>query len=186
MNTISIAALALVSVACSVGCGSTTPSTPPATAKATASTPPPAEAQRLASRLVGQWKGHGTMTMDGKPMPVDFDISCTTSASAWAVTCQARGLDPAGKLHEETHLWGYNAETSKLHFFCVTSDGEVHDHVGGFTDKGIAVEYTGTLEGKPMVEAISFEPTDGSTVHFHNDMTVGGAPFLGLDLTFKR
>lgn len=189
MNTTSLAPLALALLStlpalASIGCGSATPL--PASAKTSASPPPPAEAQRLSAMLVGSWKGRGTLTMEGKPVPLDLELTCATSASAWAVTCQARGVDPAGKLHEETHLWGYNAETQKVHFFCVTSDGDVHDHVGSFTAKGIAVQYTGTMDGKPMVEALSFEPTDNATVRFRNDMTVGGAPFLGLDMTFKR
>jgi hypothetical protein len=42
------------------------------------------------------------------------------------------------------------------------------------------------MQGRPYVESISFESTAADTAHFHNDTTVEGAPFLGLDMTFKR
>jgi hypothetical protein len=186
MNNSLCLGLSLVGIL-ALGCGSATPK-PSANAAAPAAAAPaaPAEAQRLAAMLAGHWKGSGTLTMDGKPVPLEFDLKCEAASSSWAVTCQARCVGPDGHLHEETHLWGYNAETAKVHFFAVTTDGDVHDHVGTFTEKGLAVQYTGTMQGKPFTESLWFETTAPGAVHFRNETTVGGAPFLGLDMTFKR
>lgn len=184
MNT-TVFALGLASVV-ALGCSSGASAPAPKAASNSAAAPAaPPQAQRISAMLVGTWKGKGTMTMEGKTTPLDLELSCTSTSASWAVTCHARGI-AAGHLHEETHLWGYNAETSQVHLFCVTNDGEVHDHAGALTDNGVTVQYTGTMEGKPMVETLTLEASAGNTIHLRNDTKVSGASVFGLDLTFTR
>jgi hypothetical protein len=168
------------------GCSGAPAGAAPAAAPGGRTPAAPAEARRLSGLLLGQWKGSGTITMEGKTSPIELELSCTEASAGWGVSCRAAGVDPAGVRHEETHLWGYSADGAKVHFFAVTTDGDTHDHAGTFTEHGVELQYRGSMGGSPFVESIRLDSAGASSIRFHNDTKVGDASVLAMDVTLRK
>jgi hypothetical protein len=141
------------------------------------------------ARLVGTWKGQGTMAMGKDKVKVDFATTCKATSAKFGVLCNTKfgGIPGLGSL-EETDLFGYEPNSNLLHWYAVTNAGETHDHVakveGG--DK-ISYVYTGTQEGKPFKESIDLElGKDGKTMSFHVEASVAGTVVNTIDAKTQK
>jgi hypothetical protein len=129
--------------------------------------PAPTEAKDV-GRLVGTWKGTGSMTMGNDKVDVKITWTCRTISGRWGVGCDGviTGI-PGMDRYEETDLFGYDAGGGKLHWFSVTNAGETHDHVGGrWTGPAAQFVYTGVQEGKPFKEVIDVTFKDKNAAAF--------------------
>ena len=116
----------------------------------------PAETRQVA-RLVGAWKGTGSMTMGAdKVEGIKIQWTCRPIAEKWGVGCDGvmTGI-PGVARYEETDLFGYDPGGRKLHWFAITNAGETHDHVGSdWAGQRAKFVYDGMQEGKPFKEVI--------------------------------
>jgi len=117
--------------------------------------PPPPEVQQLFV-FAGAWRGKLELVQPGQPaQTLDFQFDCKAVEAAWAVTCSAveKGADGTTT---EADVLGYDPNAKLVHFFTVDNAGETHDHKGRWTSADtLALEHTGTLEGKPFSEKLT-------------------------------
>ncbi|MES1207504.1 MAG: DUF1579 family protein [Pseudomonadota bacterium] len=139
---------------------------------------PAAETKDLA-RLVGAWKGTGSMTMGSdKTDGIKITWNCRAIAGRSGVACDAVMIGiPGVDRYEETDLFGYDSGAGKLHWFAVTNAGETHDHVGGtWNGQSAQFVYNGVQEGKPLKEILdlSFKGANAGSVEVHAQTFVDG------------
>src|SRR5262245_11448992 len=107
--------------------------------------PPPAEINRTVGAVVGRWSGRMTATMpDGASETFAWSMSCQAAALGAGASCTMEGRPSIGDLAQAC-LVAYDPESKAVHYMCVTSMGEVHDHKGRWTD----------------AKTIQFEPLSG-------------------------
>jgi hypothetical protein len=159
-------------------------------ARAGGDPPAPTETKDLA-RLVGTWKGTGSMTMGSDKVDgIKINWSCRPISVRWGVACDGvmTGIPGMGRL-EETDLFGYDPGGGKLHWFAVTNVGETHDHVGGrWTGQSAQFVYTGTQDGKPLKEVIdvSFKDKAAATFELRAETFVDGKTTSVLQGTARK
>ena len=120
-----------------------------------ANPPTPPEVKQLFV-FAGAWRGKLETVQPGQPaQTLDFSFDCKTVEAAWAVTCTGVEKGPDGTTTEADVL-GYDPNDKLVHFFTVDNAGETHDHKGRWTSADtLALEHTGTLEGKPFSEKLT-------------------------------
>jgi hypothetical protein len=138
----------------------------------------PAETKQF-DRLVGAWKGTGSMTMGtDKVEGIKIQWTCHAISGKWGVGCDGvmTGI-PGVARYQETDLFGYDPGAGKLHWFAITNAGETHDHVGSDW-KGQATKfvYDGVQEGKPFKEVIDvgFKDPAAKSFDLHAETFVDG------------
>ena len=120
--------------------------------------PQPPEVKRTVDAVVGRWSGSMMATVPGAaPQAFDWSIDCKAAALQAGAICTMKGHASIGDLAQAC-LVAYDPEGKAVHYMCVTSMGEVHDHKGQWKD-GTTVVFeplVGALQGKPMTETITW------------------------------
>jgi hypothetical protein len=149
--------------------------------------PLPKQIERLES-LVGSWKGPGSMVMGKDKAKLAITAECKRTSAKFGVLCAFHATGMPGMTYEETDLFGYEPNSDTYHWYAVTNAGETHDHVAKPpSGDRFEFQYTGTQEGKPMIEAISFEfSKDGKTLTMKSETTVGGASIATMDAKVRK
>jgi hypothetical protein len=88
-------------------------------------------------------------------------MTCETVAVGAGAACSMMGRASIGRI-EESCLVAYDPEGEAVHFMCVTSMREVHDHKGQWVnDQEIQFEpYRTSMAGQPITEDVSFTFSD--------------------------
>src|ERR1043165_7490954 len=110
-------------------------------------------------RLVGTWKGTGTMAMGKDKVKVDASYECRLTSGEFGVACSLRmtGI-PGVATYEESDVCGYEPNSSTYHWYAVTNAGETHDHAAKPPTGGsIHWSYTGLQDGKPFKEVVDMD-----------------------------
>ena len=104
-----------------------------AAAPAVAAAPP--EVEKTTTAFLGKWTAEATLTVgDAAPEKFPVALDCRSIAKGAGTSCDMSGTSSLGPW-EATCLVGFDPVGSTgVHFMCVTTDGEVHDHRGRWTD----------------------------------------------------
>lgn len=91
--------------------------------------------KRTTDAFVGPWNAEATITLPGeKPETFPMSLDCRVIANGNGTACTMNGTWSGGAM-SATCLMAFDPVGSTgVHFMCVTSDGEVHDHRGRWTD----------------------------------------------------
>ena len=120
---------------------------------------PPPEIKQTVQAVSGQWVGSMTAAFPGsKPEEFPWGMSCKAVALGSGAACTMKGVPSIGPI-EETCLLAYDAEGKAVHFMCVTSMREVHDHKGRWTS-GHSIQfepYKTTMAGHSVTEDVTFD-----------------------------
>ena len=123
-----------------------------------APSPPPPEVNRTVQAVVGRWSGRMTAKMPGGAAETfPWSMQCAAAALGAGASCTMEGDASIGHLAQAC-LVAYDPVGKAVHYMCVTSMGEVHDHKGRWKDAS-TIEFeplVGGLEGKSMTEAITW------------------------------
>lgn len=147
----------------------------------------PAPVKHL-SRLVGHWKGTGTMTEGGKVHAVTIDMQCEPEGGGWGVSCKStmKGM-PGVDTFRETDLLGFDPGTRVTHWFAVSNAGVAEDFSGSWTtDNTLQVAYHGKMQGKAFEERITVSLDGSHRVTFHTETSLGGKTVSVFKGTFSR
>lgn len=141
----------LLTLVSTVTGGSQTPPTPSQPA-------PPPQVKQTVDAVAGHWVGSMTAVLPG-PASDQFpwEMTCKTVARGSGAACAMTGTASIGPI-EEACLVAYDPEGKAVHFMCVTSMREVHDHKGRWTnDREIQFEpYKTSMAGQPVTEDVTF------------------------------
>lgn len=135
-------------------------------------------------RLVGDWKGGGSMTLPDGSAKVHATWSCKRTSAKYGVLCSFRvtGI-PGVPVYEETDLLGYEPHTDTYHWYAVTNAGETHDHVAAHKPSEFVFE--GTQAGKPLKEIIQLSFA-ADKVNGRAETFIGGASASVLTLELRK
>jgi hypothetical protein len=97
-------------------------------------TSPPPEIAKTVEAINGTWLGKMTAKVAAVPPEVfDWTMNCRVVAGGAGAACTNTGKASIGSM-AETCLLAYDPEGKAVHYMCVTSMGEVHDHKGKWID----------------------------------------------------
>jgi len=121
----------------------------------------------------GHWVGQMIAALPGlRPEPFPWEMVCNPAALGAGASCSMKGAASIGGI-EEACLLAYDPDGKAIHFMCVTSMGEVHDHKGQWlSDRKIQFEpYPTSWEGKPATEDVTFNFPDASHIKTRSVIT---------------
>lgn len=92
------------------------------------------EVIKTVNAINGRWSGSMIATVPGYPAETfDWKMDCKVVARGAGALCTNTGKASIGEMAESC-LLAYDPEGKAVHYMCVTSMGEVHDHKGKWID----------------------------------------------------
>jgi hypothetical protein len=136
-------------------------------------------------RLVGSWKGTGTLKAGpdaaapqaANAAKLEASWTCQRTSARFGVLCtfHVTGI-PGVPSYDETDLLGYDASNATYHWYSVTNAGETHDHVApAAADGNLRFVFRGSQEGKPLEEVITLAFRAGGRVEGKAETFTNGA-----------
>jgi hypothetical protein len=128
--------------------------------------PQPPEVSQTVEALNGTWLGRMTARVPGFPAETfDWTMNCQFVAQGAGLLCSNKGTASIGSMSESC-LLAFDPEGKAVHYMCVTSMGEVHDHKGKWIDaKTIKFEpLRAGMMGKPITETLEWRFPDQRTI----------------------
>ena len=135
--------------------------------------PSPPQVKRTVDAVSGRWAGQMTATLPGsKPESFPWEMTCNPAALGAGAGCSMKGIASIGAI-EEACLFAYDPDGKAVHFMCVTSMGEVHDHKGQWiSDREMLFEpYPTPWDGKPATEDVDIRFPDSRHIQTSSVIT---------------
>ncbi|MEK6334591.1 MAG: hypothetical protein AABM67_06550 [Acidobacteriota bacterium] len=157
--------------------------------KDTGSRPPVApEVNHTVDSINGTWLGKMTANVPGfPPETFDWTMNCTIVARGAGVSCTNTGKASIGSMAESC-LLAYDQEGKAVHYMCVTSMGEVHDHKGKWKDAR-TIEFEplrAGLMGQPIVETLRWHFPDVNTIAKTSDIKLANGSVMHFEFRGNR
>ena len=124
--------------------------------------PSPPQVKQTVDAVSGYWTGQMTAALPGvKPETFPWEMTCNPAALGAGAACSMKGTASIGAI-EEACLFAYDPDGKAVHFMCVTSMGEVHNHKGQWiSDHEMRFEpYPTSWDGKPATEDVDIRFPD--------------------------
>ncbi len=151
----------------------------------TAEQPKEMEALR---RWIGTWKADYLVRFpDGKVHEGTMTVLATPMAAGQGIHMDAKGEARGMEPWEAHALWGFDTESGEVHWFAVSSMGEVHDHVGVWKDEDtLELEWRGVEGSKKAVEHTTFHWKNPREVEMRTVNTMGGQQGHTIEGTWRK
>jgi len=138
--------------------------------------------------MSGTWVGRMTANVPGYPAETfDWKMVCKTIAEGAGVSCVNSGKASIGVLAESC-LLAFDPEGKAVHYMCVTSMGEVHDHKGHWSDlRTIKFEpLRAGMMGEPVTETLEWQFPDANTIIKTSDIKLGDGTSMHFEFRGDR
>jgi hypothetical protein len=148
----------------------------------------PPEIKRTVGAINGVWKGRMTATVPGAPSEsFDWMMDCRPVSMATGALCSNSGKASIGVMAESC-LLAYDPEGKAVHYMCVTSMGEVHDHKGKWVDpKTIDFEpLLAGMMGQPITETLKWYFPDEETISKTSEVKLRDGSVMHFEFKGKR
>ena len=150
--------------------------------------PAPPEVKQTVDALTGTWAGQMTATVPGYP-PATFGwtMQCKTVALGAGVACTNGGSTSIGEMSESC-LFAFDPDSKSVHYMCVTSMGEVHDHKGHWKD-GRVIEFEplrAGMMGGQVIETLKWQFTDVNSLDKFSTVTMPDGSTMVFEFKGKR
>lgn len=127
-------------------------------------------------KLVGEWKGRGTVRVHGETFPIQARWTNELVAAGFGLRCEARMTGfPGAEEFVEVEQIGYDDYEQQFHMSSVCIFGETHDMRGDWQDEALLV--------KDDREAFHVKLASPEKLQVHVE-NAGGGPVWDLD--FER
>ena len=152
--------------------------------------PPPAppEVKQTVDALTGTWAGEMTARVPGYP-PATFDwlMECKTVALGAGVACTNGGSTSIGQMSESC-LFAFDPDGKSVHYMCVTSMGEVHDHKGHWKpDRVVEFEpLRAGMMGRQVIETLRWQFTGANSIDKVSTVTMSDGSAMVFEFKGKR
>jgi hypothetical protein len=151
-------------------------------------TAPPPEVKRTVDAITGRWTGQMTARVPGAPAEsFNWAMDCRTVAQGAGASCTNTGKASIGAMAESC-LLAYDPEGKTVHYMCVTSMGEVHDHKGKWTDAR-TIEFEplrAGMMGLLVTETNRWYFPDANTIDKTSEVTLAGGSSMNFEFKGKR
>jgi hypothetical protein len=148
----------------------------------------PPETKRTVEAINGVWKGRLTANVPGAlPASFDWTMDCKPVALDTGALCSNGGRASIGVMAESC-LLAYDPEGKAVHYMCVTSMGEVHDHKGKWTDqKTIEFEpLVAGMMGQSITETLKWHFPDSETIDKISEVKLRDGSVMRFEFRGKR
>ena len=149
---------------------------------------PPPELKRTVEAVAGKWSGPMTAKIPGvAPETFNWTMDCRSVALGAGASCANEGKASIGLLSESC-LFAYDPDGKAVHYMCVSSMGEVHDHKGRWKDdKTIEFEplHAGMM-GQQIIETLKWSFPDSHTLAKTSTVTMPDGSSMVFEFTGKR
>ena len=135
--------------------------------------PSPPQVKQTVDAVSGHWIGQMTaMLPELKPESFPWEMTCNPAALGSGAACSMKGLASIGAI-EEACLFAYDPDGKAVHFMCVTSMGEVHNHKGQWiSDREMQFDpYPTSWDGKPATEDVDISFPDARHIQTSSVIT---------------
>ena len=135
--------------------------------------PSPPQVKKTVDAVSSRWTGQMTAALPGlKPESFPWEMTCNPTALGAGAACFMKGTASIGAI-EEACLFAYDPDGKSVHFMCVTSMGEVHDHKGQWiSNHEIRFDpYPTSWDGKPATEDVSIRFPDSQRIQTSSVIT---------------
>jgi len=152
------------------------------------SQPAAPEIARTVKAIQGIW--HGTMTADVPGYPAasfDWTMDCKVVAQGAGASCSNSGTASIGSMAESC-LLAFDPEGRAVHYMCVTSMGEVHDHKGFWqTNQSIKFEpLRAGMRGQTITETLSWNFPDARTIDKVSEVQLADGSVMRFEFKGQR
>jgi hypothetical protein len=146
----------------------------------------PEPVQKL-GRLVGTWKGKGTLKMGKEVANLTATWTCQPGAGGFGIRCALalKGI-PGLPLYEEMDIMGFDPGDGLVHWYSVTNAGETHDHKGSWDGDTLQVTFTGPKGGELYSECVTIKPAGKGSIRITSAVFEGQKPGPFFDLTASK
>lgn len=87
----------------------------------------------------------------------------------------------------ENDLWSFDQQSGKVHVFSMTSEGDAHDHIGGWKDdRTLELHWRGTFEDQEIEEHIVARWITKDQLELRENSFAFGKLKFTTDFVFKR
>jgi hypothetical protein len=154
---------------------------PPATAS-------PPEVKKTVDAIAGIWSGQMTAHVPGAPAEsFDWMMNCKAIALGSGASCTNTGKASIGVMAESC-LLAYDPEGKSVHYMCVTSMGEVHDHKGKWTDDQ-TIEFEplrASMMGQQITETLRWYFPNPNTIDKTSEVKLPDGSSMNFEFKGKR
>ena len=149
---------------------------------------PPPEVKRTVDAITGRWTGQMTARVPGAPAEsFNWTMDCRTIAQGAGASCTNTGKASIGVMAESC-LLAYDPEGKAVHYMCVTSMGEVHDHKGAWKDAN-TIEFEplrAGMMGQLVTETNRWYFPDANTIDKTSEVTLADGSSMNFEFKAKR
>jgi hypothetical protein len=146
------------------------------------------EIAKTVQAIQGIWHGKMTANVPGSP-PAAFDwtMDCKVVAQGAGASCTNSGTASIGLLSESC-LLAFDPEGKAVHYMCVTSMGEVHDHKGYWKDnQTIQFEpLRAGLMGQTITETLLWRFPDTNTIDKVSEVQLADGSLMRFEFNGQR
>lgn len=145
------------------------------------------EELELLKQLIGEWAvGIAMKTTDEKIVSGCGEMTAVEIRDIGVnseIDTHIEGYDD----YYENDFWSFDAPSGKVHLFSITSEGDVHDHVGNWKDTAILeLNWRGTFEDQEMEEKIIAKWLSKDQIELKEIHSRLSKVTLTVDYVFKR
>jgi hypothetical protein len=150
----------------------------------------PPEGKKFIEGNLGSWKASDVaMTMGDKTVKGKMTLKCDKTSNGWGTLCTGKA-DMGKEMPPQnvTFLMGWNIGDGEATMFEVSDAGEVHHHVGKWTDdKTITLTHKGkNAEGKVETDAVTLTWNSPKELVWKAEGTVDGKSAWTFTGTAKK
>jgi hypothetical protein len=152
------------------------------------STAPPPEVSKTVEIMQGTWAGSMVANVPGYPSEsFEWTMDCRVVARGAGVSCTNKGKASIGVMAESC-LLAYDPEGKAVHYMCVTSMGEVHDHKGKWKDEK-TIEFDplrAGMMGQQITETLRWYFPDANTIDKTSEVKLADGGSMNFEFRGKR
>ena len=147
----------------------------------------PPEVKQTVDAVLGSWNGQMTAVVPGAGSETfPWKMDCNRAALGSGAVCTSEGTASIGPMAQSC-LLAYSPEEKAVHYMCVTSMGEIHDHKGQWKTNSIEfAPLEGFLSGGRMVENVTMSFPDRTTIKTRSVVTLPDSSVMTFDFTGIR
>lgn len=146
------------------------------------------EVGRIVEAMSGIWTGKMTANVPGFPAEtLDWRMNCQVVAQGAGLLCTNTGKASIGSMSESC-LLAFDPEGKAIHYMCVTSMGEVHDHKGKWIDER-TIEFEplrAGFNGQPIIETLRWRFPASDSIDKTSEVKLPDASVMKFEFNGKR
>jgi hypothetical protein len=142
--------------------------------------------EELLKQLIGEWQvGVALKTPDQQIVSGCGEM--TSEETAAGINSEVNTKIDGYEDYYENDLWSFDPAKGEVHLFSMTSEGEIHDHVGKWiNDSTLELEWHGTFEDQEQAEHIHVKWVSEDQIELRETNYSHGKKLLETEYVFKR